>query len=227
MNIVVISDTHGVHKSLDQYLYDPTFVDDIDMIIHAGDASNSKVKAVNEHELHDFLEWYSDLDIPTKLFVPGNHDVSWEAGMIKESDYPDIDFLIHESIIIEGITFYGSPYTPTFGDGWAYNIARHKLEEYWEEIPAETDILITHGPPKGILDLIHTSSSNFEAVGCKSLFNKTFMLDKLQYHIFGHIHDEKNIINSGYRIINNTVYINATMTDLKYNLINQPIKIFI
>jgi Icc-related predicted phosphoesterase len=227
MTILVISDTHGKHSRLDQYLFDPEFIKDVDLIIHAGDASNTKTNAINNNELRDFFEWYSDINIPTKIFVPGNHDTSWEAGMIKEYEYPDINVLNHESIVIDDIKIFGSPYTPTYGTGWAYNKARHKIGEYWSEIPSNTDILVTHGPPKGILDLTHLNGSTFESVGCKSLLNKVFTLDNLKYHLFGHIHDEKYIINSGYRIINNTVFINASMTDLSYNLINIPIKIFI
>lgn len=226
MNIIVISDTHGKHKLLDQYLYDPSFIENVDLIIHCGDASNTKSKAINNNELHDFLEWYSDLNIPSKIFVPGNHDTSWEVGMIKEYDYPAIEFLIHEKIVIDGVNFFGSPYTPTFDEGWAYNKARHKIGEFWDEIPDNTDILITHGPPKGILDMTHMNGSMFESVGDKALLNKVIN-SKIKYHLFGHIHDEKNIINSGYRIINNIVFVNACMVDLSYNLINQPIKIFI
>ena len=226
MNILLISDTHGRHKELNKYLYDPDYIKDIDLIIHAGDASNTKSTAINCNELHDFLEWYSDLNIKNKIFIPGNHDTSWEAKMIKESDYPDVEFLVHQDITINNIKFFGSPYTPTFGTGWAYNKNRAKLFNYWEEIPKDTDILITHGPPKGILDLTHHNTNMFESVGDKSLLNRVFNLN-IAYHIFGHIHDEPNIINSGYRIINNTIFINASMTDLKYNLINEPIKIFI
>ena len=226
MNILLISDTHCQHKKLNQYLHDPDYIKDIDLIIHAGDASNNKSTAINCNELHDFLEWYSDLNIKNKIFVPGNHDTSWEAKMIKEFDYPDIEFLVHQDITINNVKFFGSPYTPTFGTGWAYNRNRAKLFEYWEEIPKDTDILITHGPPKGILDLTYHSASMFESVGDKSLLNRVFNLN-VSYHVFGHIHDEPNIINSGHRIINNTIFINATMTDLKYNLINEPIKIFI
>jgi Icc-related predicted phosphoesterase len=227
MNLIVLSDTHGKHTSLNKYLYDPDYIQNVDVIIHSGDASNSKSKANNEYEMHDFLEWYSDLEITTKLFIPGNHDVSIEAMMIKQSDYPDVHFLIHDDITINNVRFFGSPYTPTFGDNWAYNKARHKLADFWDEIPDNTDILITHGPPKGILDMTHISGNAFESVGDKSLLNRAFALNNLQYHIFGHIHDEKNIINSGYRIIDNKMFINASIVDLSYNVINQPIKIFI
>jgi len=225
MKLIVFSDTHGRHNLLDVYLKDPDFIKDVDIIIHAGDATNSKARATNELEMHDFLEWYSDLDIPTKIFVPGNHDVSIESNMVKKDSYLDINFLIHQSLSIDGINFFGSPYTPTFGEGWAYNRARHKIVDAWDTIPDNTDVLITHGPPKGILDMTHRNGNNFELVGCKSLLNKVFTLDKLQYHIFGHIHDEKNVINSGYRIINNTIFINASIVDLRLKVINIPIKI--
>lgn len=225
MKLIVLSDTHCNHNMLDMYLEDPDFIRDVDVIIHAGDATNSKAKIVNELEMHNFLEWYSDLDIPTKIFVPGNHDVSIESGMIREDSYPNIDFLIHQPMCIDGVNFFGSPYTPTFGEGWAYNKKLHRIADAWDIVPDNTDILITHGPPKGILDITHVSDSIIKNVGCKALLNKVFSLDKLQYHIFGHIHDEKNIINSGYRIIDKTVFINASIVDTDLNVINPPIKI--
>ena len=225
MNILLISDTHCQHNRLDKYLKNPEFIKDVDVIIHSGDASDTKSKAINCNEMHSFLEWYSDLNIPTKIFTPGNHDVSIEAGMIKPSAYPNINFLIDDGLTIQNTNFYGSPLTPTFGMGWAYNVARHKLYDYWQNIPATTNLLITHGPPKGILDLTHRTGNIFESVGCKSLLTRTFELDNLQYHVFGHIHDEKNIINSGYRIINDIIYINASICNLSGLPVNKPIKI--
>lgn len=227
MNIIVISDTHCTHEKLEQYLYDPEFTEGVDIIIHAGDASNTKNPAINNNELRDFLEWYQDLPFRHKIFVPGNHDTSIESGLVKPIDFPDIHFLINNSCILQNLKFWGSPYTPSFGSGWAYNKARNKIDVVWETIPSDTDILITHGPPKGILDLTHISASHYEAVGCKALTNRVMNLPHLKYHIFGHIHDEAHIINSGYRIINNKVFVNASICDLALNPVNEPIKLIL
>lgn len=227
MNIIVISDTHGCHEKLEQYLYDPNFTKDVDMIIHAGDASNTKNAAINNNELRDFLEWFQDLPFRYKIFVPGNHDTSVEQGLIKWQDFLDVYFLINRDVVINNLKIWGSPYTPSFGQGWAYNKARNKLDAIWQTIPEDVDILITHGPPKGILDLTHQNGSMYEATGCKALANRAMNLPDLKYHIFGHIHDETNITNSGYRIINNKVFVNASICDLSLNPINEPIKLIL
>jgi len=235
MNILCISDTHCQHELLNQYLYDPDYMKDIDCIIHAGDATTSRDRNTNAKELRSFLDWYCEIPVNHKIFVPGNHDVSMEAKVIDRKEYSDITFLVHESTIIDGIVIFGSPYTPTFGTGWAYNVARHKINRYWDEIPLTTDILITHGPPLGILDQT-TSGVEFSnpdngnkyvlSCGDKALLTKIFNL-YLEYHIFGHIHDEKDIYNNGIRIIDNTKYINASIVDIRHNFVNKPIKITI
>jgi Icc-related predicted phosphoesterase len=233
MNALCISDTHGSHEYLEQYLWDPKFIEDIDVIICAGDASNSKDPGINNNELRDFLEWFDDVEIVHKIFVPGNHDTSFEKGLIKKSDFPDINFLVHESLNIEGVNFFGSPYTPTFGSGWAYNVARNKINRYWDQIPDDTDILITHGPPKGILDAtaqgVYYNTNewgNYNIISCgdSSLLKKILGMD-IKYHVFGHIHNEKDIINHGYRIIDEKVFVNASICNLKSVPVNKPIKI--
>lgn len=54
----------------------------------------------------------------------------------------------------------------------------------WDSIPADTDILVTHGPPFGVLD---RTIQNCNA-GCHYLLQKVMEI-KPKYHLFGHIHE--------------------------------------
>jgi len=143
-----ISDSHQKHG----FLKVPK---DIDIVIHAGDESNYRNPYMNNNECLNFLEWYKNLDIKYKVFVAGNHSTAIGNGLIKKSDIPEnIIYLEHESTNIEGINIFGSPYSPSFGTGWSFNVPRNKMVDYWSEIPENTNILIAHSPPKGVLDLI-------------------------------------------------------------------------
>lgn len=218
MKVMHISDTHTKHVYLTELIENSN----VDLLIHSGDASNNKVPAINANELHDFLDWYDSLDcIPNKIYVPGNHDTSLEAGLINKELYSNIIFLINESVNVDGVNIYGSPITPTFGHNWAYNLARHKTFSAWERIPENTDILVTHGPPKGVLDT--TSHFNLEAVGCKNLLNKVRKIQP-KYHLFGHLHDEPDNLNYGMRTISgiDTVFMNSSIVNLRHEVVNSP-----
>lgn len=211
MKILCISDTHGLHEDL-------KISENIDMIIHAGDISNTRNPGINSNECSLFLNWYDKLNIKYKILIAGNHDTSIEAKYINPKDFKSIIYLEHESIIIEGINIFGSPYTPSFGE-WAFMKKRGKLNPYWEEIPENTDILITHGPPKGILDLSYNSDNILEYCGCKELYNHVLRVQP-KYHIFGHIHNFEDCYNSGKRTINNiqTEFLNVScITDRKFD----------
>jgi Icc-related predicted phosphoesterase len=221
MKIWTISDTHTKHLELE--LPDHN---EIDMVIHAGDASSTKDTSFNEAEMREFLQWFDSLPYKYKIYIPGNHDTSIQAGMFNFEEHTDIIFLIHESVEIEGIKIFGSPYTPSFGIGWAYNISRHKIDNYWELIPDNTDIIVTHGPPKGIMDYTAEGHSVYTQTGCKALLNNIKLINP-KYHIFGHLHDEDNVLNCGTFKPNNdkadTTYVNACTMNLSYNIVNNGI----
>lgn len=224
MKLTVISDTHTKHKEITHLLNKE------DVFIHAGDASNTRDPAINQHEMFDFLEWYQGLDANHKIYVPGNHDTSVEAGLIDSKDFPDIHFLINRSIVIDGVKFYGSPYTPSFGTGWAWNMERSRITYVWNAIPDDTDVLITHGPPKGILDLTTDKDDPKRLVncGCKSLLNKVLDTPRIQAHIFGHVHDQEEATNNGIRTLNSVSspkFVNASCMRLRTNeIVNGPIR---
>jgi len=204
MKILAISDLHSFHSQL-------KLPPDIQMIICAGDVSNPQNPAINANQVLDFLAWYESLPIKYKIFCAGNHDTSIYHKLIDPRKYSTIDYLEHESIERGGINIFGSPWTPTYGSGWAWNKDRGKLDAYWKAIPENTDILVTHGPPKGILDLSHNYGDDLEYCGDQALFNHVERV-KPSFHIFGHIHSNKVDMNSGTRTVSGmkTTFINAS-----------------
>ena len=208
MKIWHISDTHTYHRLLEV----PT---DIDMVIFSGDCSNPIDPYPNEVEVRGFIDWYRSLPIKHKIFVAGNHDTSIEKRFVTKEDfeYHNIIYLENESITIEGIKIFGSPYTPTFGYGWAFNKDRTKLDRIWRNIIDEdVDIVITHGPPKGTLDLSVDRNHNIERCGDKSLMNRVKEVEP-KLVLFGHIHNCEDIINQGTMTLSglNTTFSNGSV----------------
>jgi len=139
MKIWHISDTHTLHGFL-------KIPDGIDMIIHSGDVSNPSSPYLNEPEVLNFLEWFSSLDIKYKIFVAGNHDTSIEKRLVTPGQIhaKGIIYLENSSTQIGGINIWGTPCTPEFGVGWAWNRKREKMFKVWDSIPDDTDIVISH-----------------------------------------------------------------------------------
>jgi predicted phosphodiesterase len=213
MKIWFISDTHCQHHSL-------TVPEDADLVIHCGDESNHSVPWRNEQEARDFFRWFVGLSIPKKIFVPGNHSIAVEKGLVVPSDYPSISFLIHDEIKHQGLRIFGSPYTPEFFD-WAYMKPRDELKPIWESIPSSIDILITHGPPKGVLDVTRDMDTRQPIhVGSRSLRLEVENRIKPRAHAFGHIHDEGDIRNYGQLNRSGVLYLNASCCDLGGDLKN-------
>ena len=214
LKILAISDTHGFHKEFK----DLDFAG-IDMVIHAGDFSNQKSPMFNQQESVDFLSWYNDIPVKHKVLICGNHDTSIEAKLVNPKDFWNIRYLEHESINIEGINIFGSPYTPQFGN-WSFMKARGKLDPYWQQIPENTDILVVHGPPKGILDLSYNREDVLEYCGDKELYNHVLRVQP-KHMIFGHIHNFQDCYNSGSKTIKGlrTTFHNVScVTDRKFDL---------
>lgn len=209
MKILCISDTHGFHREL----FIPK---NIDMIIHAGDSTNYWELYKNEQEFEDFLDWYSNTHVKYKVLIAGNHDHSLIKQYNKDKvQKSGIIYLEHESIVIEGIKIFGSPYTPTFGS-WFFMVNTWKMDKYWSAIDKDTDILVTHGPPYGILDLTIDRNRDLKLCGDKSLLNHVKEI-KPKYHVFGHIHDNPEFKNQGMLVRNDTNYLNVScVTDSKF-----------
>lgn len=204
MKIILISDTHGFHEQM--------IIPDGDILIHAGDIS---LKG-NEKEIKAFLNWFSNLPHTYKIMVAGNHD--W---LFERQDSAYIQNLIPENIIylndsgteIKGLQIWGSPVQPTFFS-WAFNRDRgREIKSHWDLIPLHTDILITHGPPFGILD----KTDKGMHVGCEEL-RKRVDLIKPKLHVFGHIHEAYGLHHE-----NNTIFANASLLNVNYKHTNKAI----
>lgn len=207
MTALHISDTHSYHDLL-------KIPSGIDMIIHSGDCSNPRDPYNNESEVREFIDWYKEIPVKYKIYVAGNHDTSIEKGLVTKKDFEDagITYLENESVVIEGIKIFGSPHTPNFGN-WAFMKERTKLERFWRlAIDEDVDIVVTHGPPKGILDKSYDRENNMEACGDKSLLNRILEVQPT-YSLFGHIHNTKDIVNAGIQKLSvcNTFFSNGSV----------------
>jgi Icc-related predicted phosphoesterase len=204
LKFVAISDTHGKHNNLQ--------LPPGDVLIHAGDISGRG----NEEEVIDFLNWFDKGDFEYKILIAGNHDFYFErepAEQIKKILPKNIIYLNDSGTTINNIKIWGSPITPWFYN-WAFN--RHRgdeIKKHWNLIPADTEILITHGPVHGILD----NTNNGHRAGCEDLLNRVNTI-KPKIHICGHIHEAYGVIEK-----TGTTFINASVLNERYQLVNKPI----
>lgn len=192
MKIWHISDAHTLEQSIN-------IPNGIDTMIFSGDAANSRNIVATENMIRNFIFWMKHIPIKNKIFVSGNHDLAIEAGLITRQDIEKegIYYLENEEVIIDGIKFWGSPITKRFGRGWAYNYDEDKVIKYWKEIPLDVNVLITHGPAKGILDASFDKQGVLEHCGDIHLLSIVNALPKLKAFCFGHIHNSEYINNSG------------------------------
>jgi len=171
MRLVCLSDTHNFHHDIP--------IPEGDILIHAGDCTDGGTR----NETENFLNWLSNLPHKHKILVPGNHDFYFEKPEQLKNVPANIHLLIDSGIKIEGFQFWGSPVTPGM-ENWAFNRERGiQIKSHWNLIPENTDVLITHTPPYGILDEI---SSGIK-LGCEEL-PQILKIVQPKYHFFGHIH---------------------------------------
>lgn len=204
MRIVAISDTHGQHRKLK--------LPKGDMVIHAGDIS----KRGHPVEIEDFLDWFGNLKFKHKIFIAGNHDFFLEDAhpdIIGRMIPKNVVYLNDSGVEIDGLKIWGSPITPYFHN-WAFN-RKHgaEIKTHWDVIPDDTDILITHGPPFGILDETVYS----KRTGCEELLLRVYQIQP-KHHIFGHIHE-----NYGVLAKRETTFVNASVLDDRYELVNDAL----
>lgn len=209
MRIVVISDTH---------CYEPE-VGQGDLLIHAGDFLSSGGLS----EASKAGKWFGQIvkNFKQVVCIAGNHDRTFEKrGKDATQEFfnqfaNNISYLCHESIEVDGIQIFGSPYTPEFCN-WSFNVHRGpEIRKYWDRIPADTDVLVTHGPPRGILDQAapHYGTEHF---GCDDL-REVVQTIKPQIHLFGHIHGGR-----GMQKIGDTTFVNASMVNEAYQQVYEP-----
>jgi len=205
MKIVAFSDLHGQHsrKLTKWFMEHPA-----DILLFAGD-----LQLNNFDDGSFFLQWLNTLPYRHKICIFGNHDGNYNYTIEKSKKYNNIIFLNNESITIEGIKIWGSPYSVQFGNWW-FMESEEKLAKIYDDIPDDTNILMTHTPAFGILDRTIEGIN----VGSMQLCNRIAKLHNLKYHISAHIHEA-----AGTKNFNGITYINPSILDEKYRLINDPI----
>ena len=211
MKIVHISDTHGVK------FCEKLQIEKCDVLIHSGDFSEWRGSV---QELVNFLIWFEAQPADVKIFVAGNHDCLMDkkwvnsrgddiAKMLGRQQHEDcmqyldkykIKYLNNTEYVYQGIKFWGSPYSPTFGQDWAFNVDRGEdAKKIWAKIPTDVNVLITHTPVYGMLDDItekymREGETDYHK-GCKDLLEVIQKrLFNLKLHCAGHIHDRVGII---------------------------------
>lgn len=195
LKIVAISDTHSQHQKIK--------IPKCDILLHSGDESFRGTK----EELKTFASWLNEQEAGYILWTPGNHSVDFEKNWPESKNWlldycPSLHILNHESIVIEGIKFFGSPWSPIYGTDWAYNGARilaeqalyrkPLLKDLWKQIPDDTQILFVHSPPYEILDEVKTVCGDSydppRNIGCVDLRERILDLKELDIFICGHNH---------------------------------------
>lgn len=176
MRIICVSDTHGYHEL--------TQVPDGDILVHAGDITRHG----GLDDVEEFDRWLGKLPHRHKVVVCGNHDWCFQEKPAEaRARITNAIYLEDSGCGVEGVRFYGSPWTPLFYD-WAFMLSEEELAAKWELIPSGVDVLVTHGPPHGILD----RTNRDEDAGSRSLFDRAFEL-RPRLHVFGHIHEAAGI----------------------------------
>ena len=202
MKVVAISDTHTFH--------DQAVIPECDILIHAGDFSHFG----DTNVVPSFTNWLRKVPAKHVVVTAGNHDIFIQENEQKyRYTFPvGCHFLLHEETVIEGIKIFASPWTPWFHE-WAYNFPKGDPDfarKAWALIPDDTEILITHGPPAGILD------GNAE-LGCPALAARIKELKSLRLHVFGHIHE-----GYGMHEEDGVTFLNASFVDSSRKPVNKP-----
>jgi Icc-related predicted phosphoesterase len=198
LRVVCISDTHDHLHDLSKLRVPPG-----DILIHCGDFTNRGLA----DEWDRFRSFMRELPHQHKVIICGNHDYgvdNMSHADVQSKIFPDFIYLQDSSCTIEGIKFYG---TPANGHFMAFCVGHHDSEKMYakfNEIPADTDILLSHIPPHNILDLAWVKKLDPEGQVCEvcgqvhrsfvhwgsvALRQRIMATVKPKIHVFGHVHD--------------------------------------
>lgn len=188
MTVYATSDLHG---NLPQ-------IPECDLLVLAGDyvPFDLDIKAQRHWFRTKFKDWLANTPARYRVGIAGNHDFALEDDPGLPNELPWY-YLRDRGLIIEGISVYGTPWVPQYGN-WAFMKNDDKLESIYAEIPEALDILVTHGPAFGVLDRSNTG----DWCGSRALRERLFetLPDN---HVFGHIHEAFGIAeNAGMRSFN-------------------------
>ena len=124
------------------------------------------------------------------ILVPGNHDTPFENQLDDCIQLlKGVEILINQTIERFGIKIHGAPQTPIYGS-YSFMDKDLYLGKYWNLIPDDINILLSHGPAYGILDYVRRGIN----VGSQTLRYKLDGMPNLSLHCFGHIHEGRGYI---------------------------------
>lgn len=195
LRLVIVSDTHRSYTR-------PIPAGDV--LIHCGDSelSGSELEA-----------WAANHNHNTKIAVAGNMD-----GALSEKNQQKairgITYLQDRDLTVSGLKFYGSPWTPEFvGVFQLHN--QNDAQAVWQKISSDVDVLITHGPPAGVLD----RTSRGMRVGDHELLEAVDRI-RPRVHCFGHIHESYGTTERNGTLFCNAAVFNghhAIVVDVPFN----------
>ncbi len=203
MRVVFISDTHGRHTELG--------VLEGDVLVHCGDAC-AGIRGW-DYELDSLDAWFGNQRFERIFCIAGNHDFTIEQRLARGVEvFVNATYLQDSSAWFGGRRFYGAPWTPNL-QGWAFYADDGALRDRWSAIPSDTDVLITHTPPRDILD----RSGRGNRLGCVHL-SAAVATVRPAIHCFGHVHASYGLAESG-----GTRFVNAAMVNRDRAKLNAPV----
>ena len=176
-----------------------------------------------------FFEWFKAQPYRKRILVAGNHDGylnhcmssadAKDMGVLEDEGF---EYLCDSGTTFEGLKIWGSPWTTEFC-AWHFMLPRSRMKEKWDLIPDDTHILITHGPPNGVLDVTEDffEPGHMVSVGCYQL-RKAVERVKPHLHVFGHIHSGYGQFIMKHDGPHDTLCINAAIMDEQYKPTNKP-----
>lgn len=182
VRLVIVSDTHRHYRQA---------IPDGDVWIHAGDS---------ELTASEMDAWASRLPHKHKVAVCGNMDYRLAEG---KGSLQNVVYLQDSAVTVRGIKIYGSPWTPKFVGVFQLR-DQDEAAAVWQKVPRDTDVLISHGPPAGVLD----RTSRGKRVGDRALLRKVEEMQP-RVHCFGHIHESYGTQKSGETLFCNAAVFNG------------------
>ena len=241
MIIDCISDLHGHYPELEGG----------DLLIVAGDLTARDT----QEEYMEFDDWIYEQNYMHKIVIAGNHDNKLmcddpfldgylgitpeylcDSGLEIWTEYEITKWGTRPAPNAKKLKIWGSPWTKWFEGVNPHCTAfmlktEEELAEKWAMIPSDTDILITHSPPKGILDW----NKHGKQCGSDSLWERSKEMKNLKLFVFGHIHEAYSMINTsqlfhGFPEIKAKslpIIVNASHVNERYEPVNKPVRVIL
>lgn len=218
MKLAFVSDTHELESGI--------AIPPCDVLVHTGDFTNDGEPERIDRFAHWIARVLAEQPVRHVVLIAGNHDLCLDrrrresldgtrARAIRALEGAGAIYLEDEEIVLEGLRIWGSPWTPRFYD-WAFQIDDDEHDQaIWSGIPAGIDLLLSHGPPYGILDRTYDGRS----AGSPALMAAVARV-RPKLHAFGHIHE-----SYGLHLKDGVLFVNGSTCNARYEPVHPPIAI--